>query len=112
MILLLQKLCFGMALAAISSVFASEQISHPFQGITLTSRAMTVPRRVTQHIVQIDLSAPEISFKLTPHRGPIDTVRQTTLDYLTEQHAQLAVNVHFFVPFPSKEVNANVIGLA
>ena len=107
-------LAFAHALFALSicNVVASDQTSRLFQGITLTTRSVTAPRNVTEHVVQIDLSAPGLSFKLTPHRGVSDTVRQTTLDFLNEEKAQLAVNVHFFAPFPSQEVNVNVVGLA
>jgi exopolysaccharide biosynthesis protein len=64
------------------------------------------------HIVRIDLTEPGIAFKLTAPDGPLETVRQTTLDFLNQEHAQVAINSHFFVPFPSKEPNANLVGLA
>src|SRR5262249_10999324 len=38
-------------------------------------------------------------------------VRQTTLDYLKKEHAQIAINAHFFLPFPSTDVNAFIIGI-
>jgi hypothetical protein len=97
---------------SVSNTGASEHTSRAFQGVTLTTRSVTVPRKVTEHIVQIDLTAPGLSFKLTPHLGSADTIRQTTLDFLNQEKAQLGVNVHFFTPFPSQEVNVNVVGLA
>ena len=42
----------------------------------------------------------------------METFRQTTLDFLKQEHAQLAVNVHFFLPFPSTDPAADLIGLA
>ena len=39
-------------------------------------------------------------------------MRETTLDFLTRSGAQLAVNAHFFLPFPSDELDAWLIGLA
>jgi exopolysaccharide biosynthesis protein len=38
-------------------------------------------------------------------------VRQTTLDFLKQQRAQLAINAHYFLPFPSEDRTAWVIGL-
>jgi exopolysaccharide biosynthesis protein len=39
-------------------------------------------------------------------------VRQTTLDFLKQEHAQFAINAHFFLPFPSTDTEAWLIGLA
>jgi hypothetical protein len=86
--------------------------NHPYQGITLISRSETSPRNLNLHIVAIDLAAPGIRFRLTPSGGTHDTVRQTTLEFLDQERAQLAINAHFFVPFPSTNMNANLVGLA
>jgi exopolysaccharide biosynthesis protein len=64
------------------------------------------------HIVQIDLTAPGIRFKLTSPGGNREAVRNTTVDFLSEEHAQVALNAHFFLPFPSTSSDATLIGLA
>jgi len=64
------------------------------------------------HIVQIDLTAPGIRFKLTKPGGSMETVRNTTLDFLNQEHAQIAINAHFFLPFPSTSADAMLIGFA
>ena len=87
-------------------------VDHPFVGVTLITRTETVPRAENMHIVQIDLNAPGIGFKLTQPGGSLETVRQTTLNYLNQEHAQLAINSHFFLPFPSSSPDAMLIGLA
>ncbi len=87
-------------------------ITTPYRGITYIVRSETSPRKEIVHIVEVDLSAPGIRFELTPAGGDRETVRQTTLDYLNQVHAQIAVNAHFFVPFPSTDTTANVVGLA
>ena len=89
-----------------------ETIEHPFLGVTHITRTDTSPRNMNIHIVKIDLTAPGISFKLTPHSGTRDTVRETTLAYLNQQLAQVAVNINFFLPFPSSDLNADLIGFA
>jgi hypothetical protein len=112
---LLRSLILFLALAAALGTGlaqAGEVVSQPFAGITHICRTETLPRPVTMHIVEIDLAAPGISFKLTPPGGTRDTVRQTTLEFLNQEHAQVAVNVHFFLPFPSTDTEANVVGLA
>jgi exopolysaccharide biosynthesis protein len=90
----------------------AETAEHPFLGITSIVRTETVPRRLTMHVVLIDLTAHGIRFKLTPPGGSLEAVRQTTLSFLSQQHAQVAINAHFFMPFPSTDTAANLIGLA
>ncbi len=91
---------------------AVEIVTHPFAGITLIARSDASPRNVHLHVVLVDLTTPGLSFKLTPPSGRRDTVRQTTLAFLTQEKAQVAINVHFFVPFPSDEADADVVGFA
>jgi exopolysaccharide biosynthesis protein len=96
----------------VTILWAAETVDHPFLGITSIVRTETAPRRVTMHIVLIDLTAHGIRFKLTPPGGSLETIRQTTLNFLNQQHAQVAINAHFFMPFPSPGTAANLIGLA
>lgn len=94
------------------------------------------PRLARLNIVLIDLTAPEIRFKLTPEGKnlppvnansttpgwplpppPFEVVRQTTLAFIQDSHAQLAINGHFFAPFPvpggsTQGAYAYLIGLA
>jgi hypothetical protein len=92
------------------------------------------PRMARMNILLIDLWSPAVKFKLTPPGEnlppvapgsttpnwpvvPFEVVRQRTLDYLATSHAQAAVNVHFFAPFPvpggsTQSAYAYVIGLA
>lgn len=86
----------------------------PYTGITLIHRTETEPRPMTIHAVRIDLTAPGLRFKLTPpaEGGKRETVRQTTVAFLEREQAQLAVNAHFFVPFPSEEMDSDLVGLA
>lgn len=88
------------------------RVEHPFRGVTHLIRVEEVPRQVTMHVVRVDLDTPGLSFRLTPPGGSRETVRQTTLEFLREQKAQIAVNVHFFTPFPSTDKEAFLIGLA
>ena len=92
------------------------------------------PRLARINILLIDLTSPAIRFKLTPPGDnlpavapgsttpnwpvvPFEVVRQRTLDFVNSSHAQSAVNVHFFAPFPvpggsTQSAYAYVIGLA
>ncbi len=87
-------------------------ISQPYLGITYIDRTETSPRAVHMHLVQIDLTAPGLRFKLSPRAGGREVVRQTTLDYLTQEGAQVAINAHFFLPFPSSDREAWLVGVA
>src|SRR5690242_20679550 len=92
------------------------------------------PRMARMNILLIDLTSPAVHFKLTPPGEnlpavapgstpanwpavPFEVVRQRTLDFLNGSHAQAAINVHFFAPFPvpggsTQAAFAYVIGLA
>src|SRR5262245_47811982 len=99
-------------IASVSSIAeAAEIVDHPFLGVTHITRTETSPRPVTMHIVRIDLTIAGIGFRLTPPGGTRETVRQTTLAYLNAQQAQVAINGHFFLPFPSSDFNAMLVGL-
>lgn len=87
------------------AVPAADTIERPFLGITHITRER-------MHIVQIDLRAPGIRFNLTPHSGRLETVRQTTLEFLEQERAQVAINTHFFLPFPSEQAEADLVGFA
>jgi len=91
---------------------AEPVVRHPFVGVTHTARNETSPRSLRLHIVSIDLGAPGIRVKVTPPGGPRETIRQTTLQFLEEERAQVAINAHFFQPFPSANPFASLIGLA
>jgi hypothetical protein len=94
---------------------AAETISHPFAGIIHIVRSETEPRPLAMHVVLIDLKTAGLRFHLTPHRGPQDTIKQTTLAFLAEQKAQLAINAHFFEPWPPPSPDpgaADLVGLA
>ncbi|MEO8369690.1 MAG: phosphodiester glycosidase family protein [Candidatus Solibacter sp.] len=91
---------------------AAEIVEHPFRGITYIERVETSPRALRMHIVKIDLRAPGIAFKLSAPGGPLETVRQTTLDFQLQEHAQVAINAHYFLPWPSTGKEADLVGFA
>lgn len=102
----------GVLLALHVCAAAQTAERHPFAGVTHAIRVETVPRAVKMHVVSIDLTAPGIRFKVTPPGGPRETVRQTTLQFLEAERAQIAINAHFFLPFPSANPFATLIGPA
>ena len=131
-----------------SRLSAQGTVTHPFPGITYITRTESLPsfrcpgcpaptpspRLARINIVLVDLTAPEIHFKLTPPGTnlpepnfptpgwplpppPFEVVRQTTLSFLQESHAQVAINSHFFAPFPvpvgsTQGAFGDLIGLA
>ena len=92
------------------------------------------PRIARINILLVDLWSPAVHVKLTPPGEnlppvapgsttpnwpvvPFEVVRQRTLDFVNSSHAQAAINVHFFAPFPvpggsTQSAFAYVIGLA
>lgn len=80
------------------SAGAEATTTHPFRGITLHQRVEKSPRAMKVNVLEIDLRAGGIRFKVTPPNGdlPGETTLQTTRDFLVEQHAQLAINASFY----------------
>jgi Phosphodiester glycosidase len=102
----------AVAMLAAAAPRGQTQVTQPFQGITYIDRTETNPRPLHMHVAQIDLRTPGLRFKLSPPAGTRETVRQRTVDYLRQERAQLAINAHFFLPFPADDTEAWVIGLA
>jgi exopolysaccharide biosynthesis protein len=90
---------------------SSRTSSQPFVGVTYIEQTESAPRPLRIHAAQIDLQAPGIRFMVSPPGGDREVMRQSTLDFLRQQRAQLAINGHFFLPFPSSDTTAWVIGL-
>jgi hypothetical protein len=87
-------------------------VDRPFPGITHITRIESDPRTIHVHLVRVDLQTPGIRLKLTQPRGKRETIRQTTLEFLKQEAAQVAINGHFFLPFPSPETNVDLVGFA
>ena len=87
------------------------QVTQPFVGITYADRSVGEPRPLRMHVAQIDLQAPGIRFKVSPPGGDREVIRQTTLEFAKRERAQLAINAHYFLPFPSEDRTAWIIGL-
>ena len=138
----------GLALLSATAVEAQTVVTPLFPGVTHVKRTEQYPafqcpgcpaptpspRLARMNILIVDLTAPEVHFKLTPPGEnlpavapgsttpnwpavPFEVVRQRTLDFLDSSHAQAAINVHFFAPFPvpggsTQGAYAYVIGLA
>ena len=90
---------------------AAWQATQPFVGVTYFDTSASEPRPLHMHVAQIDLQAPGIRFKVSPPGGDREAIRQSTLDFLTQERAQIAINAHYFLPFPSEEKTAWIIGL-
>lgn len=93
---------------------AAQTVSQPFLGVTLYHETKTSPRPLSLNVAVIDLSAPGLSFLVTP-RGPSpqpvfngvadETVVQTPRAFLNATGAQLAVNASFFAISAEHTVN-------
>lgn len=100
-----------LAIAALTPSTNSGQVSRPFAGITYSMTSATEPRPLRMHVAEIDLTTPGLRFKVSAPEGDREVIRQSTLNYLVQEHAQLAVNAHYFLPFPSQDKTAWIIGL-
>ena len=92
----LTSLCF---LWSFSPALGVETVVQPFEGVRYIYRTQTVPRQLSIHLLEVDLDAPGVRFRVTPANGPNaqnETTRQNTLDYLIQQGAQAAINGDFY----------------
>ena len=95
-----------------AAVEPQTRVVDAYIGVRYLEHRETVPRPLRLHVAEIDLRAPGIRLKVSPSAGRRETVRETTLDFVRREGAQLGVNAHFFLPFPSDDAEAWVIGLA
>lgn len=101
-----------LAVAALHAGNDPARVSRPYVGVTLIARVLTAPRLAHLHVAQVDLRAPGVRISVTAAAGTREVVRERTVDALTRTGAQLAVNGHFFLPFPSDDAEAWIVGLA
>ncbi len=105
-----------------SSADATQVITYPFLGVERIYQTETSPRPLVINVAIIDLTAPGISFEMTPraanYPGPIingspgETVRQTTRQFADAVGAQVAINGSYFASLTQSGVNwANNLGL-
>jgi hypothetical protein len=66
-----------------------------FQGISLAQATLSDS---VAYVDRVDLTAPGISFFATRHVGPLDTIAQTTSQFLQSSGVQVAINANFFAP--------------
>jgi hypothetical protein len=108
-------LCCWFATVAAS---AAQTITEPFLGIRHIFQTETSPRPLKIHVIEIDLSAPGLSFRVTPRSSsypgpningsPGETNHQTTRAFANAVGAQAAINGAFYASSGSW---ANNLGL-
>lgn len=93
-------------------VVAADHVSRPCAGVAVTERVVDTPRAARLLVAQVTLQTAGLTVRITPPSGTREVTRETTLGFLTRTGACVAVNGHFFLPFPSEDADAWVIGLA
>lgn len=125
------RLRFVLAVAilavCVAPAWASPITVVPYLGITRTTDSLTLPAPVDQtpgsglgthraniNLIAIDLTAPGIGFRVSPDNGaaPLETLTQTTLAFLSQTNAQLAVNASFFNFTANAPTNTTITGFA
>ncbi|MEN0066556.1 MAG: phosphodiester glycosidase family protein [Myxococcota bacterium] len=96
--------------------FGGEQIVlDPFPGIRIVSQRQSGDDPQSRWVVLVDPQVDGIGFTVTPDNGktPLETDRQTGLEFLETSGAVVAVNAHFFSPWPAaSDEPADLLGLA
>jgi len=115
-------------LGCAGAAFAAPTVTTPYLGVTRTTDTLSLAAPVDQtsgtglgahvakvNLLRIDLTAPGIGFKVSPDNGPAagETRTQTTLGFMKQEKAQLAVNAHFFnLTNANAAVNTTLTGFA
>ncbi len=84
-----------------------------YQGIDFTTGTIDGADASVGYALRINLAAAGIAFYTTPHGGSLNTVGETTSQFLESSGAQLAINANFFSPCcNASHEDKTVIGLA
>ncbi|MEX2169660.1 MAG: phosphodiester glycosidase family protein [Pirellulales bacterium] len=108
--MLLSKPCWftalSIALGCCVAASAAQVVTTPFLGVRLIHQTETSPRPLNIYVVEIDLSAPGLSFQMSPggpHPRPLgstglpmETIRQTTRQFANAVGAEIAINGSFY----------------
>jgi len=115
-------MCAIMGLASATSATAASISVSPwsaqFVGIDLAKATIlsdadsSVVNTSIAFIERIDLTAPGIGFATTPHSGPLETISQTTSQFLQSTGAQVAINANFFSVVAATPSPEDLIGLS
>jgi hypothetical protein len=94
-------------------------VSHPYRGITIIQKRVRLidmstgtSRAVDTYAAKVDLTASGLRPRFTPSGGTREVFRQTTKEFVEQEKAVLGVNTHFFQPYPSTDLNSNLMGFA
>lgn len=93
-------------LSVVGGTRAATCTSDPFIGVALHQIVRSSPRPQVIHLADINPTAPNLRFLVTPSNGDpdgakpddpnLETTRETTLQFITDEHAQLGINGSFF----------------
>lgn len=84
-----------------------------FQGIDRAYGYLDGPNASVANAVRVDTAAPGISFFTTPKSGVLETISETTSDFVIRSGTAVAVNANFFAPCCSTTPEPkNLTGLA
>lgn len=64
------------------------------------------------HVAVIDLTTKGLRLKFTKKGGTRDVIRQTTQDFVDAENAVFGINTMYFQPYPSADLNTNIVGFA
>ncbi len=85
--------------------------TQPFSGVTYTHRVQTVPRELSIHILEIDLTDPQLSFLVTPSNGSasLESTIRTTPSFVNSVGAQAGINASFYIVSGSNATNRGLV---
>jgi exopolysaccharide biosynthesis protein len=108
--------CVAAVLVCFASAQAAVKVNpwtRAFVGVDQTTATIDGRHASVVYVMRVDLKAPGIRFMTTPHAGEKETVSETSKQFATEQHLQVAINAGFFTPCCNeKPEDKDVLGLA
>jgi exopolysaccharide biosynthesis protein len=95
------------------AIIKVEKWTPAYVGIDTTTVHTDGRHASVAYVMRVDLKAPGISFMTTPHTGTKETVSETSKEFATEEHLQVAINAGFFAPCCNeKPEEKDILGLS
>jgi hypothetical protein len=78
--------------------FAGTVTSRPYDGVLFHELTLTTPRTLKAYVLEFDLDAPGVSFRMTPKTGSglSESATRTTSSAVTTYAAQMGINASFY----------------
>lgn len=105
-------IALALALAPAAQPPIQPRATRLYAGVTYVVLSIASPRAARVHVVRLEMQTPGLRVALSPGAGSREVVREPTLAFVERAGAVVAINAHFFWPWPSEDRESEVLGFA